>query len=33
VRLQGADRPRVPPTELQEARSAVRDLWREILGE
>jgi glutamate-ammonia-ligase adenylyltransferase len=33
VRLQGADRSRVPPTELQEARSAVRDLWREVLGE
>lgn len=33
VRLQGADRPRVPPTELLEARSAVRDLWREVLGE
>jgi glutamate-ammonia-ligase adenylyltransferase len=33
VRLQGADRPRVPPTELREARSAVRDLWREVLGD
>jgi glutamate-ammonia-ligase adenylyltransferase len=33
VRLQGADRPRVPPTELLESRAAVRDLWQEVLGE
>ena len=33
VRLQGADRARVPPTELQETRTAVRELWQEVLGE
>jgi glutamate-ammonia-ligase adenylyltransferase len=33
VRLQGADRARVPPSELQEARTAVRELWETVLGQ
>ncbi len=33
VRLQGSDRARVPPTELLEARAAVRDLWQRVLGQ
>ena len=33
VRLQGAERARVPPAELQEARAAVRELWETVLGQ
>lgn len=33
VRLQGAERARVPHSELQEARTAVRELWETVLGQ
>ena len=33
VRLQGAERARVPASELKEARAAVRELWDAVLGQ
>lgn len=32
LRLQGADKARVPPTEMQAVRTAVRRLWESVLG-
>jgi glutamate-ammonia-ligase adenylyltransferase len=33
LRLQGAEKARVPATELTRERAAVRKLWRQVLGQ